>query len=100
MSTRRSALGQMLWLTGMLLKQKALAARRDWSTRTFYTVAVGAGAVLFLFILFGSYLGARTLYDDHAWKLLASIPAWAFLIYLFTDIFIAFSQALGDLYLS
>jgi len=90
----------MLWLTGMLLKQKALAARRDWSTRTFYTVAVGAGAVLFLFILFGSYLGARTLYDDHAWKLLASIPAWAFLIYLFTDIFIAFGQALGDLYLS
>jgi ABC-2 type transport system permease protein len=32
--------------------------------------------------------------------LLESIPAWAFLVYLFTDVLIAFGQALGDLYLS
>jgi len=90
----------MLWLTGVLLRQKALAARRDWSARSFYVVALGAGAFLFFFILLGSYLGARTLADDNAVKLLASIPAWAFLVYLFTDIFIAFGQALGDLYLA
>src|SRR5579864_4344881 len=97
---RRSGVQQMIWLTGTMLVQKWLAARRDWSTRTFYVVALGAGGVLFLFILFGTYTGARTLYDDHADKLLASIPAWAFLVYLFTDIFIAFGQALGDLYLA
>ena len=90
----------MLWLTGAMLVQRWLASRRDWSTRTFYLVALGAGGFLFCFILFGTFVGARTLYDDHADKLLASIPAWAFLIYLFTDIFIAFGQALGDLYLA
>lgn len=100
MNRRRTPVEQMLWLTGALLRQKALTARRDWSTRTFYLVAVGAGSFLFIFIFIGSYTAARTLFADQADRLLASIPAWAFLVYLFTDIFIAFGQALGDLYLA
>lgn len=90
----------MLFLSWQIVRQRALAAKRDWSSRTLYTVAISAGSVLFLLILGGTYLGARTLADAHAWRLLWSIPAWAFLIYLFTDVFIAFGQALGDLYLA
>jgi ABC-2 type transport system permease protein len=82
------------------LRQRALAARRDWSSRTIYVVATAAGSILFLVILLGVYAAARTLADARALRLLWSIPAWAFLIYLFTDIFIAFGQALGDLYLA
>ncbi|MDQ6780344.1 MAG: hypothetical protein M3Z37_04210 [Candidatus Eremiobacteraeota bacterium] len=100
MTHRRSAIDEIVWLAGALLRQRALAARRDWSTRTFYLVAMGAGLFLFCFIFVGSFEAARTLQDNHAMALLASIPAWAFLIYLFTDIFIAFGQALGDLYLA
>ena len=90
----------MLFLSWQIVRQRTLAAKRDWSNRTVYTVAIGAGSVLFLLIFGGSYLGARALTEAHAWRLLWSIPPWAFLVYLFTDIFIAFGQALGDLYLS
>ncbi len=90
----------MLFLSGRLIVQRALAARRDWSSRTVYVVASAAGLLLFVMILAGSYAGSRTLMEAHAWALLWSIPSWAFLIYLFTDIFIAFGQALGDLYLA
>lgn len=97
---RRSPVAEMLFLSGRLVVQRALAARRDWSSRTVYLVASAAGLLLFLMILAGSYAGSRTLMEAHAWALLWSIPSWAFLIYLFTDIFIAFGQALGDLYLA
>ncbi len=90
----------MLFLSGWIVRQRALAARRDWSSRTVYAVAIGAGSILFLMILGGTYVGVRTLIDAEAWHLLWSIPVWAFLVYLFTDIFIAFGQALGDLYLA
>ncbi|HXW50428.1 MAG TPA: hypothetical protein VEJ41_00440 [Candidatus Acidoferrales bacterium] len=90
----------MLFLSGQLIRQRALAARRDWSSRTVYMVASAAGLLLFLMILVGSYVGSRTLLEAQAWPLLWSIPSWAFLIYLFTDVFIAFGQALGDLYLA
>jgi ABC-2 type transport system permease protein len=90
----------MLFLSASIVHQRALAARRDWSSRTVYTVAISAAGFLFLLILAGTYLGVRTLVDAQAWRLLWSIPVWAFLVYLFTDIFIAFGQALGDLYLS
>lgn len=90
----------MLFLSNHVVRQRALAARRDWSSRTVYTVALTAGSILFLMILAGTYFGARTLTDAKALMLLWSIPSWAFLVYLFTDIFIAFGQALGDLYLA
>jgi hypothetical protein len=97
---RRSPVAEMLFLSGRLVVQRTLAARRDWSSRTVYLVASAAGLLLFLMILAGSYAGSRTLMEAHAWAFLWSIPSWAFLIYLFTDIFIAFGQALGDLYLA
>ncbi len=97
---RRSSVGEMLFLCGHIVRQRALAARRDWSSRMVYAVAISAGTILFLLILGGTYIGARALVDAHAWRLLWSIPSWAFLVYLFTDIFIAFGQALGDLYLA
>jgi Putative ATP-binding cassette len=97
---RRLPVAEMLFLTKHLVVQRVLSARRDWSSRTLYAVAAGAGLVLFCLILLGSYFGARTLVEAHASALLWSIPPWAFLIYLFTDIFIAFGQALGDLYLA
>jgi len=90
----------MAYLSWQIVRQRALAAKRDWSSRTVYAVAIGAGSVLFCVILVGTYFGANALADAHAWRLLWSIPAWAFLVYLFTDIFIAFGQALGDLYLA
>lgn len=97
---RRAPVAEMLFLCGRIIGQRALAARRDWSSRTVYVVASVAGAFLFSMILGGAYVGTRTLVEANAYALLWSIPAWAFLIYLFTDIFIAFSQALGDLYLA
>ena len=96
----RSNTAEMVFLSWHIVRQRALAAKRDWSSRTLYTVAISAGSVLFLLIFGGTYVGARALAEAHAWRLLWSIPAWAFLVYLFTDIFIAFGQALGDLYLS
>jgi len=98
--TRRSSIAEMLFLSVHIVRQRALAARRDWSSRVLYVVAISAGSVLFFLILGGTYVGARALVDAHAWRLLWSIPGWAFLVYLFTDIFIAFGQALGDLYLA
>ena len=90
----------MLFLSANIVRQRSLAARRDWSSRAVYAVAIAAAGVLFLLILFGTYVSIGALVDAQAWRLLWSIPAWAFLIYLFTDIFIAFGQALGDLYLA
>jgi len=90
----------MLFLSASIVRQRSLAARRDWSSRAVYTVAIVAAGILFLLILLGTYVSVGALVDAQAWHLLWSIPAWAFLIYLFTDIFIAFGQALGDLYLS
>jgi hypothetical protein len=90
----------MMYLSWQIVRQRGLAAKRDWSSRTVYTVALGAGSVLFCIIFVGTYFGASALADAHALRLLWSIPAWAFLVYLFTDIFIAFGQALGDLYLA
>ena len=90
----------MLFLSANIVRQRSLAARRDWSSRSVYTIAIAAAGILFLLILLGTYVSVGALVDAQAWRLLWSIPAWAFLIYLFTDIFIAFGQALGDLYLS
>ncbi|MBV8264590.1 MAG: hypothetical protein JOY87_12275 [Candidatus Eremiobacteraeota bacterium] len=90
----------MAYLSWQIVRQRSLAAKRDWSSRAVYAVAIGAGSVLFCVIFVGTYFGASALADAHAWRLLWSIPAWAFLVYLFTDIFIAFGQALGDLYLA
>jgi ABC-2 type transport system permease protein len=97
---RRLPAAETLFLARHLIVQRALAARRDWSSRTVYVVATAAGMLLFSMILAGSYVGARTLSEARASALLWSIPAWAFLVYLVTDIFIAFGQALGDLYLA
>ena len=97
---RRSSVAEMLFLSASIVRQRSLAARRDWSSRAVYTVAIVAAGILFLLILLGTYVSVGALVDAQAWHLLWSIPAWAFLIYLFTDIFIAFGQALGDLYLS
>lgn len=94
------SVAEMIALTRWILHQRALAARRDWSSQALYAVVISAGIGLFTVIALGSYVGARTLAADRALKLLHSIPSWAFLIYLFTDIFIAFGQALGDLYMS
>lgn len=90
----------MLFLSAAMVRQRALAARREWSSQGIYLVAAAAGAALFSLIFAGSYLGGRALAEAGAFALLWSIPAWAFLVYLFTDLFIAFGQALGDLYLA
>jgi hypothetical protein len=87
-------------LTAALVRNRALAIRRDWKSRSLYGFAVFLGITVFSLILAGSYAGVRVLQAASANGLLESIPAWAFLIYLFTDILIAFGQALGDLYIS
>jgi hypothetical protein len=97
---RRGAIEETMLLCAALLRQRYLAARRDWAGRLVYVVAAAAGAVLFVCIALMSYAGAAFLRHAHAQALLVSIPAWAFLVYLFTDVFIAFGQALGDLYLA
>lgn len=96
----RGAFAETWMLTGKLIHFRMLASRRDWSSRTLYLVAAIASSVLVLLIFGGTFLGVRTLADAHATGLLFSIAAWAFLVYLFTDLFIAFGQALNDLYLS
>ena len=96
----RSSLADSFLLTRHLLRIRMLAARRDWSNRKLYLLAGTASLMLVLMIFFGTYVGTRVLTAAHATGLLTTIPAWAFLVYLFTDIFIAFGQALNDLYLS
>ena len=83
-----------------LLRIRVLAARREWSNSTVHTAAIVAGGVLFGLIYIGTYTGTRALDAAGASGLLATVPAWAFLVYLLTDIVIAFGQALGDLYAS
>ena len=96
----RNAVSDALFLTGRLIKHRALAIKRDWTSPALYATAVSAGFVLFSIIFVGSFLGTRVLVASQAYGLIASIPQWAFLVYLITDILIAFGQALGDLYLS
>jgi hypothetical protein len=97
---RRSAVSQTWLLIVRLLHMRILAARREWSNSTVHTAAMVAGGVLFGLIYMGTYVGTRALYAAGATGLLATVPAWAFLVYLLTDIVIAFGQALGDLYAS
>jgi hypothetical protein len=87
-------------LTKALVRNRALAIRRDWKSRSLYGFAVALAVGVFSLIFFGTYGGVRVLAAASATGMIESIPAWAFLIYLFTDILIAFGQALGDLYLS
>ncbi len=97
---RRSAVAQTWLLVVRLLHIRILAARREWSNSTVHTAAMVAGGVLFGLIYMGTYIGTRALDAAGATGLLATVPAWAFLVYLLTDIVIAFGQALGDLYAS
>jgi len=97
---RRSAASQTWLLIVRLLNMRMLAARREWSNSTVHTAAIVAGGVLFGLIYMGTYVGTRALDAAGATGLLATVPAWAFLVYLLTDIVIAFGQALGDLYAS
>ncbi|MBV8222662.1 MAG: hypothetical protein JO293_04830 [Candidatus Eremiobacteraeota bacterium] len=97
---RRGAIAQTLALTADLIRFRILASRRDWTSRTLYVVAGGASAILVIGIFGGTYLGVRALQLANATGLLGSIAEWAFLVYLFTDLFIAFGQALNDMYLS
>ena len=87
-------------LSKALIHNRALAIRRDWKSRSLYGFAVALAIGVFGFIFAGTYSGVRILGAASATGLIVSVPAWAFLIYLFTDILIAFGQALGDLYLS
>lgn len=96
----RSPLAEAWLLTTSLLRHRALAIRRDWKSRSLYGFALALGVFVFFLIFVGTYAGVRVLEAASADALLRSIPAWAFLVYLFTDILIAFGQALGDLYLS
>ncbi|MBC5824342.1 MAG: hypothetical protein GIW99_05275 [Candidatus Eremiobacteraeota bacterium] len=96
----RGSLADALLLSRALLRHRALAVLRDIKSPQLYFVATLAGVTLFCLILAGTFIATATLQAAQAYGLLASIPAWAFLVYLFTDILIAFGQALGDLYLS
>ena len=96
----RNALGDALFLTGRLLHCRLLASQRDFSSHRLYLMASIAGSMLFCLIFIGTYAGMRELEAANAAGLIATIAAWAFLVYLFTDLFIAFGQALNDLYLS
>ena len=91
---------EALALAGALIRHRALAIRRDWKSKPLYGFALVAGVAVFLAILLGTFSAVRVLVNASAIGLLRTIPAWAFLIYLFTDVLIAFGQALGDLYLS
>jgi len=97
---RRSGASQTWLLVVRLLHIRILAARREWSNSTVHTAAMIAGGVLFGLIYMGTYVGTRALDAAGATGLLSTVPAWAFLVYLLTDIVIAFGQALGDLYAS
>ena len=96
----RRPLAEALWLTAGLLRFRFLASRRDWSSHRLYLIGVSIGVVVALSICAGTFVGARALTSAHADALLFSVATWAFLTYLVTDIFIAFGQALNDLYLS
>ncbi|HXW76632.1 MAG TPA: hypothetical protein VEJ20_04405 [Candidatus Eremiobacteraceae bacterium] len=96
----RTAPDEAWFLVKALLRNRALAIRRDWEGRSLYGFAIVFGVSVFCIILLGTMGGVRVLVAAGAVSLLLSIPAWAFLIYLFTDVLIAFGQALGDLYLS
>jgi ABC-2 type transport system permease protein len=97
---RRSAVAQTWLLVVGLLRIRGLAVRREWSSSAVHLAAMAAGAALFGLIFTGTYIGVRALDAAGAAGLLASVPAWAFLVYLLTDIVIAFGQALGDFYAS
>ena len=97
---RRSAASQTWLLIVRLLNMRILAARREWSNSTVHTAAIVAGGVLFGLIYTGTFVGTKALDAAGASGLLATVPAWAFLVYLLTDVVIAFGQALGDLYAS
>jgi len=87
-------------LTKALVRHRALAIRRDWKSRSLYGFALSLALGVFALIFAGTYGSVRVLQAASANGMIDSVPAWAFLIYLFTDILIAFGQALGDLYLS
>ena len=97
---KRTSIVETFLLIGHLLRQRALAAKRDFTNRRMYLVATGAAVVLMSAIFCGTFIGVRAIAAAHANELLFGIASWAFLVYLFTDLFIAFSQALNDLYLS
>jgi len=89
------------WLLARaLVRHRALAIRRDWKSRSLYGFALALALAVFALIFAGTFGSVRVLLAAGASGMLDSVPAWAFLIYLFTDILIAFGQALGDLYLS
>jgi len=97
---RRGLALQSILLTVDLLRIRALAVRREWSSSTIHVAALTAGATLFCLIYLGTYLGVHALWQAGAIGLLSTVPPWALLIYLLTDVVIAFGQALGDLYAS
>ncbi len=97
---RRALAVQTLRLTLDLLRIRALAVRREWSNSTIHIAALSAGATLFSLIYLGTYIGVRALEQAGAVGLLSTVPPWALLVYLLTDVVIAFGQALGDLYAS
>jgi ABC-2 type transport system permease protein len=96
----RGPVAETLMLTSRLIRFRILASQRDWTSRKLYIAAGAASAVLVFLIFISSYVGVRTLVAAHATALLLSVASWAFLVYLFTDLFIAFGQALNDMYLS
>jgi ABC-2 type transport system permease protein len=96
----RGPFAETIALTAALVRFRILASRRDWTSRKLYIGASLAAGVLALFIFGGTLLGVHTLVLARAVGLIFSIASWAFLVYLFTDLFIAFQQALNDLYLS
>ena len=97
---KRTPVVETCLLIWHLLRQRALAATRDFASRRMYLVASAAACVLMGAIFAGTFVGVRAIIAADAHELLFAIAAWAFLVYLFTDMFIAFSQALNDLYLS
>jgi ABC-2 type transport system permease protein len=96
----RGPIAETLVLTADLVRFRILASRRDWTSRKLYVAASIAAGVLALFIFGGTFFGVHTLAQAHATGLIFSVALWAFLVYLFTDLFIAFQQALNDMYLS
>lgn len=97
---KRGQIAESWMLTQWLVRNRARAISRDLKSRSLYGIglasALGTCAAIFL----GTLGGVRVLESAGATGLIATIPAWAFLVYLFADILIAFGQALGDLYLA
>ena len=96
----RGPVAETLALTANLVRFRILASRRDWTSRKLYVAAATASAVLALLIFGGTFFGVHTLALAKATGLIFTVALWAFLVYLFTDLFIAFQQALNDMYLS